>query len=196
MSKTYILQQDLPYVKAGVEYQQDENGNYYCSDVEFRGSIKGDTLHKDIVENNHPWFKRKEDSPIKVTNLLSTKNSNSFTVYLSEPVDSILPEKFEDVKRAIEDALNSVSFNFDLYKGVTRENFFMSMPDDISRNADGTATKVKSEYKHPSIWLTKEKLDSMMGNVWLEARATHPLLGMKHKSFSDYKDSLPENKNS
>lgn len=83
-----------------------------------------------------------------------------------------------------------------------QQNFGMIIPKGVAKNPDGTDRKVKPEYLNENnIWMTKEKIDGMMENVWEAARSyvtngldtPNPRTFYKFKTFKDYHASLPEN---
>lgn len=59
--KIYILQKDLPYLRAGAEYRYND-GDYETKDEHlFTQGLKWDRLGRLAVENNPEWFKLKEE---------------------------------------------------------------------------------------------------------------------------------------
>ena len=106
-NRIYVLLKDLPYVNAGAEYSLTENKTYHCSAAKFKGSITGDTLHVDSVENNPEWFKEKQqpiEKRIVINNLwCASKFLNNYGFNTSIPIPE---EKYEAVKQAIEKTLN------------------------------------------------------------------------------------------
>lgn len=53
----YVLQKDLPFAKAGVDFiRENEDADYYNTNF----ASYHDRLHKSRVENNPEWFKPKE----------------------------------------------------------------------------------------------------------------------------------------
>ncbi len=117
--------------------------------------------------------------PIKVEYI--TKNTSMGDIageYFLCLNDNIPEGKLEAVKKAIEECLNGFKSNFGLF-----------MPTDIARHPDGTAKIADPKYSK-SVWMTEEKYNEEMENVWNAARLTHPLAGMKFDTFEDYKASI------
>jgi len=86
--KTYILQKDLPYTKAGTEYFKNtdfdnrvDRNSYFPNKVGSR--CERFAIHADYVENNPEWFKLKEEKKQEINLVLSTyKNSmTGVTIY-------------------------------------------------------------------------------------------------------------------
>lgn len=65
---TYILQKDLPNIKAGAEFDQKKiNDNvYYAREIDSMNDYYH--YHKNFVENNPEWFKLKEEK-MYITNI-------------------------------------------------------------------------------------------------------------------------------
>lgn len=102
----YILQKDLHHVRSGVEFmQENDNPDYYNSN----GCKFHDRIHKDRVENNPEWFLPKEEK-IKVTSMYDLNNiyQKQHVRVVFEVNHPIPEEKYEAVKKAIEDCLNGV----------------------------------------------------------------------------------------
>ncbi len=65
---TYILQKDLPEIKAGATYKENESGYYMlyeCKEHPFRFDI----FPKKVVENNPEWFKKEEPKQWQIVSM-------------------------------------------------------------------------------------------------------------------------------
>ena len=170
-NKVYILQKDLPRIKAGSEGIVNESG-ILCFTKKVDGAVSMPAYAfppQDIIDFPD-WFKLKEaeeDKRIVVMDF-HKGHSNSIEVwyYLATNIEAP-QEKYEAVKKAIEFVIND------------------------TKRAESIPTLDRQD---SDIWITKEKLDAMMEEVWDNARLSHPLAGMKFSSFKDYYESLPENK--
>lgn len=94
---TYILQKDLPYIKAGTQYIRAEYLNDKCSYVPNKTGMKHErfAIHADYIENNPEWFKKEEpkqgsefdkciQSPYYFMTTYWTVNGMPFTTPMSE----------------------------------------------------------------------------------------------------------------
>lgn len=94
------------------------------------------------------------------------KNALEMDGYTFLTNDLIPKDKFPAIKKSIEAVLNE---------------------DTVVEHG------IKDEYNGERMY-RKSEVDAMMENVWNEARANHPIIGMKHDTFQAYLHSLPENK--
>lgn len=119
MSKVYILQKDLPELKAGEEFIKEGKLYYYPSKYPVGTSLPnnghGITFIPEIVESNTDWFKLK-DEKIKIEHLklfdkLSGTNKDEFWYQFAatKRIDFLSAER---IMRAIEFIVNTNPHKF------------------------------------------------------------------------------------
>jgi len=84
-------------------------------------------------------------------------------------IKRIHPDKFDEIKQAVQDALNG---------GVVRvsKSYWKQLHEDFDR------------YEKQMDDLVQKKVYECYESVWNEARATHPMAGMKYETFQDFKN--------
>lgn len=103
MNKTYILQKDLPTVKAGTKFELNDNGDQYvCVDE----AGKCGHFFKETVESKPDWFIEEKPKTAEIVYFARHRRNNDpcwYEVSSSEPIPQ---EKFPQIKAAIEKVLN------------------------------------------------------------------------------------------
>lgn len=167
MDKIYVLQKDLPGVKAGTEYINHPKAvnRWYPDNCYEHGKLILDNLSihglitSDIVDNPD-FFKLKQEDKIEVEEICVRENSFGYGTLIktSQPIPS---EKYLPIKKAIE--------------------FVLQYNDHPLKDSIGNHL------------YTQDMVDSLEQAAFENSRLTHPMVGFKYDTFSDYKNTTNAN---
>jgi hypothetical protein len=152
MNKTYILQKDMPFVKAGTEYIKasmhivNDNTSYVPNKMGMKHERFA--IHSDWVEDNLEWFLEKTEVRNTVTHIIPIHESNELRVYISSSADDISSERLRGIAVAVERELNNESITFN--------NGILSVPLDMT--TDTTTLEGKE-------WVVTKVIDSTRGVI-------------------------------
>jgi hypothetical protein len=201
---TYILQQNLPGLKAGAEIKPISALSYgypfspFCAPVHFEWA-------NEYVETHPEWFKLKEDR-LQVKSLLC-QNADAENVEYILKLNKLLPPNSGDkVAAAIERAVNGISVEL-LWNEWTKQTsikfkdagerygedpigFGLFMPTGISRNTDGSPKIANDWIKEANFFSIKLFEQLIKNNIQWE------ILSFKdHKNEGEYYTLWPNHEN-
>lgn len=180
--KTYILRQNLPYLKAGAKYRY--NGDRYeCYDgTFFTPEYTSDMLPVSVVENNPTWFKEYiEPERIEMNDMIEHgsqmwQEKNWYQIHLTQPID--IKKYYKDIKQAIENVLNTNIGEFDMLAHIPEE-------------------KRKRFVEETKIAIEKAEREAFEagGAYQVVRRSNRDIIGVepKYPTFESYKQSLNSN---
>jgi len=90
----YVLQRDLPHVKAGSEFtSENDNPNYYNSN----GCYQHQRIHIDTILSSPEWFKKKEQPVMaQYPNEIKGQKLSNFEIEIASVINRFSRENMSD----------------------------------------------------------------------------------------------------